>query len=220
MRLVDFAVGDFQSYHELQELTLDPQLTLIAGRNNTGKSALLRALRIFTEPQEGCRDSFQVTFSWSVEADELRPHLPDANIGSAREHTLSATYALVNAAGPDGRTAADQLYTKEIVLRELDWRLKGTAGQQSAWETGPLSGSATNSESLVNWALTLNRNIAYIGPRLIQQGKRQYNPQRTLTPDAQNLTDVVAHLQLATPTTTFDKLLREPRLFEFTRPRR
>ncbi len=60
---------------------------------------------------------------------------------------------------------------------------------------------------MVNWALTLNRNIAYIGPRLIQQGKRQYNPQRTLTPDAQNLTDVVAHLQPATPTTTFDKLL-------------
>jgi hypothetical protein len=36
MRLVDFAVGDFQSYHELQELTFDPQLTLSLGGTTRG----------------------------------------------------------------------------------------------------------------------------------------------------------------------------------------
>lgn len=51
------------------------------------------------------------------------------------------------------------------------------------------------------------RDVAFIGPRLIEQGARQLVPQPELRPDARNLPNVVAYLQLARPTTTFAELV-------------
>src|SRR4051794_24325532 len=71
MEVVEFSVANFQSYGQTQTVTVDPQVTLVAGRNNVGKSALLRAMRVFVEPQQGAREGFQVSFSWRLTTPEL-----------------------------------------------------------------------------------------------------------------------------------------------------
>jgi len=65
MSLTAFAVQDFQSYHDPQTVTIDPGLTLIAGRNTVGKSALLRALRIFVDAQQGAGPSLELSYRWN-----------------------------------------------------------------------------------------------------------------------------------------------------------
>src|ERR1700733_1407406 len=74
MRLQRIALQGFQSYGEEQTVEIDQHLTLLAGRNNVGKSALLRALQIPVERQEGVAADFSITYTWSVSAEDIIPH--------------------------------------------------------------------------------------------------------------------------------------------------
>ncbi|MDQ6710767.1 MAG: AAA family ATPase [Candidatus Dormibacteraeota bacterium] len=63
-----------------QTVTLNPAITILAGRNNVGKSALLRALRIPAAAQEGVGTDFEMSFVWRLGTDEILQimNLPDA----------------------------------------------------------------------------------------------------------------------------------------------
>ena len=46
MRVLSFSVGNFRCFDDSQEIALDPEMTVIVGRNNLGKTALLHALSV------------------------------------------------------------------------------------------------------------------------------------------------------------------------------
>src|SRR4051794_37952740 len=71
MHLTSVALREFQSYGPEQIVPLDEHLTLIAGRNNAGKSALLRGIWILRETQYGARSDFGVRLSILFNAKEL-----------------------------------------------------------------------------------------------------------------------------------------------------
>jgi energy-coupling factor transporter ATP-binding protein EcfA2 len=94
-----FEVQGFQSYWERQRVELDERITLLAGRNDVGKSALLRAMRVFVEPQEGDRPDARFVFRYGIAAEERLRCIPDdAVYASFREliaahagHTVTAS---------------------------------------------------------------------------------------------------------------------------------
>lgn len=76
VRLERFAVLGFQSYETRQELRLNPDTTLLAGRNNVGKSALLRAIRYPVQPEEGNRRELSLDYQWRLTTDDVRQRVP------------------------------------------------------------------------------------------------------------------------------------------------
>src|SRR5690349_6514009 len=95
-----FEVQGFQSYWECQRVELDKHLTLLAGRNDVGKSALLRAMRVFVEPQEGDRPDARFVFRFRIATEELLRFIrDDASYASVRglvaqheNHTVTASF--------------------------------------------------------------------------------------------------------------------------------
>src|SRR5260370_24023779 len=71
MRLDQVLLRGFQSYGEEQVVDIDDHVTLLAGRNNVGKSAFLRALQLPVLRQEGVSDHFQITYRWAISAVDL-----------------------------------------------------------------------------------------------------------------------------------------------------
>src|SRR5712692_5212391 len=66
MQLLSTTVQGFQSYRDPVTVSFDPRLTVIAGRNNVGKSALLRALRLLVDPSSGCQADFELSYIWCI----------------------------------------------------------------------------------------------------------------------------------------------------------
>jgi predicted ATPase len=101
MRLTHVRVNGFQSYWAPTTVALEPDLTLLAGRNNVGKSALLRALSLPVVMQPGTRDDFELELRWRGSAAEWSDALGTQGDGShiaealatKPEHTISVTYA-------------------------------------------------------------------------------------------------------------------------------
>ncbi len=82
-KLVSVTLSGFQSYWRPETVEFDSGLTLLAGKNDVGKSALLRALSVFAgAPIEGGRQDFQITlrssqrFRWCANRGRP-PRLPD-----------------------------------------------------------------------------------------------------------------------------------------------
>jgi AAA ATPase domain len=214
MPLVSFTVGGFQSYREPQPITIDPDVTLVAGRNNVGKSALLRALRVFVEKQEGTHDDFHVSYTWSFTPDELLELTlaPGETAAEYEEwakqrdrHELMATYrrrpeiegAVVEAA---------QLYLYGLELPAEGKR--ATGGPESpalAWDAGEWAGAAYL-QMLARAPTELVRRVKFVGPRRIESGLRALNPVPELQPDAANLMDVVLYLDMNSKMRKFREL--------------
>jgi AAA15 family ATPase/GTPase len=53
MRLTRFSITGFRSYQTSQVLDIDSNITVLAGRNNVGKTALLHALHLPVQPVPG-----------------------------------------------------------------------------------------------------------------------------------------------------------------------
>src|SRR5919201_4351279 len=78
MRLNRLTLRGFQSYETEQVINFDPNITLLAGRNNVGKTALLRSIRHLVEGQPGAGAQRRFAFSWSIEAADF---LQTARVG-------------------------------------------------------------------------------------------------------------------------------------------
>jgi hypothetical protein len=80
MRLVSFGVESYESYGPAQRLLVNPDLTVIAGRNNVGKSALLRAMRLIPGGATGAAatEATVIKYVWALNRETLfRELLPD-----------------------------------------------------------------------------------------------------------------------------------------------
>ena len=89
VRLTAVTLQGFQAYGERVEVDVDPHLTVIAGRNNVGKSALLRALRLGVEPAEGLQPDFSLGLTWTGQPAVMSkyPRFRDAFRGLAAVYT-------------------------------------------------------------------------------------------------------------------------------------
>lgn len=212
MHLVAFGISGFQSYRYPQTLEFHPNLTFLAGRNDVGKSATLRALRLFVEPQEGVRRDFVLSYTWKLTAAELlRLALPvgtsapeaEAWIRSVEDHTFSAEIIPNGLANP---MPTNQLFFRRVALVELDAFAEGAPATSLGWQGGPFGGASTFSEYLVGAARGLASRVSFVGPRRPETGRQQLLPTRVLQPDARNLTQVLSYLIMNERMTTFARL--------------
>jgi energy-coupling factor transporter ATP-binding protein EcfA2 len=195
-----FEVQGFQSYWQRQHVDLQERITLLAGRNDVGKSALLRAMRVFVEPQEGERSDARFVYRFRLSADDLLPvvgidELAKQLIARHPQHTVSASF---RANGPLSRSADDpgRLWCDDLALAELGLHASATRpATKMGWdEGGPLTG-ATLVDQFVGAVRNQASSITFITPRRIAQGPQQLRTTQDLTPDAGNLANVLFTLE-------------------------
>lgn len=195
MHLSGLTLRGFQSYREEESLSFGPDLTLLAGRNDVGKSATLRALRVLVEEHEGAGDDFSITFQWSLSCEELLAEVePDEALHSwireQGQHTLSATFQPMRGAIP-GPT---NLHCVHLALPALGAVAEGMPGTQPGWIQGAFQGGGTYTSTFIGLAQRYATRLSYISPRTVQQGRAAIAPEPTLASDAQNLPNVLAFL--------------------------
>lgn len=107
MYLSNFRIQGFQSYRAAQDLRLERNLTTLAGRNNVGKSALLRGLFLATQAYHqnqgsirGVGRDFQMEYTWAVSRSELMERLSEQAIWLINEIPASESYILQAVFGP------------------------------------------------------------------------------------------------------------------------
>src|SRR4051812_6983828 len=122
MPLAEVALTGFQSYVVRQSVPLEPHLTLVAGRNNVGKSGLLRGIWSNGEQQFGARSDFLLEVATSVDGEALaRPFVQQPSLAeftnaleSRTSHTVRVELAAAGA--PDVAGPLDQLAIERITL--------------------------------------------------------------------------------------------------------
>jgi predicted ATPase len=208
MNLREVTFSDFQSYRTETTVRLDPALTLIAGRNDVGKSALLRALRVAAEPQDGLGPGFHISFTWLVSQEELRsaargqqwsPPI-DEWLSAHDEYTLKADFVR-GAEDPSTR-----LTYRRLEVPELNAVAEGQAGAVGGWKTGAFEGRSTGAEAIALAARRFAGMVSFVTPRRVELGRQGIDPQDSLAPDARNLTNVIAYLVQNEGATTFPRL--------------
>lgn len=200
MRWQRLVVSGFQSFVEPCEIIFAPDLTLIAGRNDVGKSALLRVLRMKTEAQIGFSDVGLVV-TWDVDTAELEDALVKRLGRSAPGKEM---LGLIKRAGPRQRLTIELggsfQPTEAVQLDALDTRRVGLddlglfAG--AAWIKGPLSGDHEGISDLRALALRYWTRVAHILPRRPQLGPQTITGLAELAPGGENLTSAVVHMLL------------------------
>ena len=194
------ALAGFQSYRAEQLIAIEPSLTLVAGRNNVGKSALLRALQSWVEPQEGAAADFRLTYVWEADTDEIQPTAPEdeplSSLLHGRDrHLLQATVGSREAGSTD-RT----IHPTGLNVQRLE--LNGSKAENTpqttglTWTSGPLQNKQDGIEALANAAVLQAGKVIYIAPRRVElRPQGVVYAQVGLEPDARNLANVLMHLQ-------------------------
>ncbi len=193
-------------------------MTLIAGRNDVGKSALLRGLRVLAETSsEGARREFEITFRWSVPT----VFLVEANPGvTAQGHPnwllgpesqiVATTFRLIQPPEETrGAINPSLLRCMRLELVELGLIAEVPDGGEPTdirWTGGPYSGSDAFISGFINLIESACREIAYLAPRRIQPGPRAMIATRLLTPTGENLLEVIFHMQTNEPMTRYRAL--------------
>lgn len=121
MRLASFSVQGFQSYQTTQSVRIQSDLTILAGRNNVGKSALLRALRLPVAQEEGARTDLLLQYRWVLEPMELRQLIPlenFPNFQSALEEAARAAICTLEA--ELGHRVSAESYPRRRVPRPVE----------------------------------------------------------------------------------------------------
>lgn len=222
MRLKLFEVGGFQSFEAKQQLRLEDDVTLLAGRNNVGKTAIFRAMRLPTYAEEGALADLALRFTWSTTAAEcaelMTLHVPvqfragiaafseritdsvDVRIGA---RTDAMNYAAVRLPSPISREIGSGLELREIEVANglkliLRRRLEEGSSSGNAylwWADGRDYGDA---EAALTQALitVIRQSIAmnyYIAPRRSTQ-RMAFVPTFSLDAGGEALTNVVGGL--------------------------
>ena len=211
MHLAELTVQDFQSYRETESLSFDRGFTLLAGRNDVGKSATLRALRILVENSEGAGDDFEITFRWELALADFMAVVEPRDtlrewLSESEEHSFAATFRRA--------AVSDPLHPSHVVPVRLDLPAlgavaEGPAGTSLGWRSGRLVDTATHTDTLGRLARDFGSRIVHISPRMVAQGRLAIEPEPQLRPDAQNLPNVLAFLL------TNQRLSTSARLEEF-----
>lgn len=206
MRLSRVSVGGFQSYRAQQTVELDDHLTLVAGRNNVGKSALLRALTSVEATAAGIHDDFSVEYAWSLGLEQLDAAL---STGDERLRMLSAKVdreaqpliAEFVAFGTAAKSPAPSVICRRVELPAVGASAVLAPGRKGGWREGPLQGEAAGLDGVVALATALAKDLRYVAPRRIDLGRQYLNSTsaQALESDARNLTPYLQRLQANSP---------------------
>lgn len=225
MYLSSFKLRDFRSYRTVQELRLNPELTILAGRNNVGKTALLRGLRLLQEHVPGAGSSFRAEFIWALSHDELGRAFPAGvntvlaeyvtprkvyelqavfgqepqytNINTARGHLwkLADQFLLEAKIVDSSLYFAPHVITTPNAAPTLEWQWKGE--------------DTSRQEILDQWWNLISSLILssyYIHPRRTGSQSQLFEVTEGLAPDGANLTTVLATLSNNYRFTTFEQI--------------
>jgi AAA domain, putative AbiEii toxin, Type IV TA system len=207
VQLVEIGLAGFQSYRDEQRVRLEPDLTFLVGRNNVGKSALLRALLLWRQSQEGVRDGFRLAYRWIAEREELAaeiPQLTQLQGWSGFPHELSIE--VVFTATSTGTIGAQQLKLSQIRFGDL--AVAGGDDQSLLWAGQPSPANTRGIAGLENLARQLSDTLVYVAPRHIDiHPQGNVYEETKLAPDARNLANVLRHLREAYPTTKWRELM-------------
>jgi predicted ATPase len=202
-----FELSGFQSYREPARVELDDHITFLAGRNDVGKSALLRALRLFVERQSGATSDARFTFECEISAEELNAAIPSPEPGMGDGHavrrteiTTRPTHTVVAEFVPAGLAGttieAGQLQPVRLEFVEAGLRARGLPGHTIGWEGSWSSTGATLTNEFLDVVRRRIATVTFITPRQIVQGPRPLAPNPRLAPNAGNLAEVLLFLYL------------------------
>jgi len=224
MRLVRFNLNDFQSYQTLQEVRFEADVTLLAGRNNVGKTALLRALQLVTNPEPGAGPSRLPKFTWDIPAAQFttRVHLVGVSVlepslqkiatdgscelvlelralGSAAESRALGFPATSSPSvgGGDAPLEIARLAVTEQTKHRCDRNESNGNAVQLWWDNSRLE-SNQDTAGVISQLHTLVvdafQSMFYVHPRRRSQPGTFHAISLALDPDAGNITTVVATL--------------------------
>ncbi|WP_285701977.1 DUF3696 domain-containing protein [Actinomadura sp. NBRC 104412] len=139
MALVRFSLRNYRCFAERQDIELRP-ITVVLGKNNSGKSALVRAPLIL---QTGIRNDHPVPLDLEQFGDEA-PDFIDLVHGRLEVSNISVELGLT---GPQGEEyaleATIQNVSELLTQRVLEWRLRSGDGDVSyRWVIGDDSGDS------------------------------------------------------------------------------
>jgi predicted ATPase len=200
MRLQQVVLQGFQSYDAEQTVSIDEHVTLLAGRNNVGKSALLRALQIPAACQEGVAGDLCLTYTWSLPAASIYVHagvspdgMSDWMISGGDPQPLIVSYTGLM---DDGTFNEGPPQISKVHLPSLS--ASASHGISNAWDQGDFRTNMHEGalNAFASMADVAAKQVLYLAPRRIEQGQRQFSRSTELLPDARNLTEVLLYLSL------------------------
>jgi energy-coupling factor transporter ATP-binding protein EcfA2 len=210
VRLSAVTIQGFQSYRNPCTVELDPHLTLLAGQNNVGKSAFLRAMQVFVGRQEGATNEFRLRFQWITSVAELESlGLPEDALGADDGSSLLlVTEHESLSPGFVGSDGGPQPLLTRIELSGISAATR--LGNDWAWNDP--DSAPFHVQYLTQIAPATGPAVKFIAPRRIQQGQRSLRPSGIqLAPDAANLTEVVFTLRANHSQTLFAEVQRAMR---------
>lgn len=190
MKLERFEIEGYQSYGERTALEFDPRVTFIAGRNNVGKSALLRGLRaVVYRPSDS--DEIDVSFHWRASREELVAAVPEepaaevlaGRLATAKEHSVVARFSV------DGAMSA--LRCSQLALPDAGLATGHIpAARKAGWH--PTSeGDTAQVNGLTRLVRRHAQRVRAILPRRVDLSRRLLVAQDELHPDGRNLTEML-----------------------------
>jgi energy-coupling factor transporter ATP-binding protein EcfA2 len=212
MQLAAVSIQGFQSYRAPCTIEIDPHLTLLAGENNVGKSAFLRAMQVFLQEQEGATNEFRISFRWATSAAELQNlGLPDVelNAGANSGQILLTEHA---AGRSDGRVGSQGGPHPLLARIQLSGLPSAALRQDNNWVWEEPETALFDARLLVPVAPTTGPVVRFVAPRRIQQGRRFLQTSSVrLEPDGANLTEVVNTLRANYSQTMFAEVQKAMR---------
>jgi hypothetical protein len=216
MPIKEVALAGFQSYGVRQSVPLDEHLTLLAGRNNVGKSALLRGIWAVGEEQFGAAVDFRLELTAEIDGATLAtPFTGDPSLREFVERLTSrpshtVTVELIGAGDRRGVGPLDTLTVEKLTLAELEWLAVGQRGSTPGWVRGGVPKAATGVREIEEIVKGTLRAIRYLAPSRIDPLQRSQKAAAKLSPEARNLADVLFYL-------TNNRRRRMEKILEFMR---
>lgn len=221
MRLTRIRLEGFRSFRDPQEITFDPHLTILAGRNNVGKTASLLGLRLPMEIGPGVREDFQLEYTWAVTRGEVLSSIQFAaepslfssvssQIETKENHELrvllkvlkdAARLPEVKSSGSSGAIGSFYVHDVEVVGTNIKLQLGRIGGQSQPsptmwWAPGTgIGGGPARIVELMQLVGRALQQFFYLQPRRTGSQTVPFQPSLPppeVAPDGSNLTNVIA----------------------------
>lgn len=238
-RLQSVTVEGFRSIHSPQRIDLSPRLTVLAGRNNVGKSAYLQAMAPLAGNRPGRNPlTYRTTLTWTLDQPALQKYLnlrawavPDLTETLRQAEALDFTVQVESSQDSHNLTRAErdapgdsligpglQVSSVTVGTNVLVFQRRGSSVGNHAtftWADGtnPALFNVTDlPQTVFQSCQELLSSAFYIGPLRAAPSRVPVEASPKLTSNGSNLTGVLGYLHSNEPHTVFptiEAFLRE-----------